>query len=656
MKRKILSLIATLFLTLGVALSGCSNTTTSSSSSSDTTTTTTTSNHEHTYSISYEYDDTYHWHPSTCGHDVRRGEERHTFTSTITDPTYEQGGYTTYTCSICGYSYIDNETNKLEHNYSSTWSYDEYSHWHACTDKGYEHLKKDESSHNFTSIVTDPTYEQGGYTTYTCSTCGYSYIDNETNALPITITWKNYDGSILEVDNNVPYGSIPSYDGDTPIKESDNTYNYIFSNWSPFISKAVKSATYVAQFEKEEKVILLENITMIFQMTFTISEGSEGYIILPNQRTDIFIFSPSNYSSSIYSIYTYSSDNSILSLDPFSHKAVGLKEGTVVVTYKYISEYNTVSLNVYFEVVSPIKNLAFNNFSKDITIFDDDIETLIVESSPSGWGPSGDEITFESSDPSIVSIFSQESFGTCEVQAHNIPGTVTITARSKILGITCSTTVTVKVTNIVFLNESNFNMSKTVMIQDEKYQLRTNMEASFVSLNTDILSVNSTGEVTALKSGHGQIKAISKTNNSEAILDIYVYNFNFDYPTEEFNLSNYYLINDQYVGDVYATCKIKINAIQASISLNYSGSRYIEVLMDVSAEKISGLDGEFKINSFIYNENGTRLDKTTFNLGYLSVGQKIEKELQLMVIYSNSETIDSVFDKTLRLEFDGVAW
>ena len=463
MKRKILSLIVTLFSTLGVALSSCSNTTTST--------------HEHTYSSSYEYDDTHHWHPSTCGHNVVSDKEKHTFKEEVTDPTYEQGGYTTYTCSICG----------------------------------------------------------------------YSYVDNETNALPITITWKNYDGSILEVDNNVPHGTMPSYDGDTPIKESDNIYNYIFSNWSPSISKAVKSATYVAQFEKEEKVILLENITMIFPMTFTISEGAEGYIILPNQRTDIFIFSPSNYSSSIYSIYTYSSDNSILSLDPVSHKAVGLKEGTVVVTYKYISEYNTVSLNVYFEVVSPIKNMAFNNFSKDITIFDDDIETLIVKSSPSEWGPSGDEITFESSDPSIVSIFSQESFGTCEVQAHNIPGTVTITARSKILGITCSTTVTVKVTNIVFLNDSNFSMNKTVMIQDEKYQLRTNMEASFVSLNTDILSVNSTGEVTALKSGHGQIKAISKTNNSEAILDIYVYNFNFDYPTEEFNLSNYYLINDQYV-------------------------------------------------------------------------------------------------------------
>ena len=642
MKRKILSLIVTLFSTLGVALSSCSNTTTST--------------HEHTYSSSYEYDDTYHWHPSTCGHDVVSDKEKHTFKEEVTDPTYEQGGYTTYTCSTCGYSYVDDETNKLEHNYSSTWSHDEHSHWHACIDKGYEHLKKDESSHNFTSTITDPTYEQGGYTTYTCSTCGYSYVDDETSPLAITVTWKNYDGTILEIDENVPYGSMPSYDGDTPIKESDNIYNYIFSNWSPSISKAVKSATYVAQFEKEEKVILLENITMIFPMTFTISEGAEGYIILPNQRTDIFIFSPSNYSSSIYSIYTYSSDNSILSLDPVSHKAVGLKEGTVVVTYKYISEYNTVSLNVYFEVVSPIKNMAFNNFSKDITIFDDDIETLIVKSSPSEWGPSGDEITFESSDPSIVSIFSQESFGTCEVQAHNIPGTVTITARSKILGITCSTTVTVKVTNIVFLNDSNFSMNKTVMIQDEKYQLRTNMEASFVSLNTDILSVNSTGEVTALKSGHGQIKAISKTNNSEAILDIYVYNFNFDYPTEEFNLSNYYLINDQYVGDAYATCKIKINAIQVSISLNYSGSRFIEVLMDVSAEKISGLDGEFKINSFIYNENGTRLDKTTFNLGYLSVGQKIEKELQLMVIYSNSETIDSVFDKTLRLEFDGVAW
>ena len=244
------------------------------------------STHEHTYSSSYEYDDTYHWHPSTCGHDVRSGEEKHTFRSTITDPTYEQGGYTTYTCSTCGYSYIDNETNKLEHNYSSTWSYDEYSHWHACTDKGYEHLKKDESNHTFTTSITDPTYEQGGYTTYTCSTCGYSYVDDETNALPITITWKNYDGSILEVDNNVPYGTMPSYDGATPTKESDGRYNYIFAGWTPELGPVTKDATYTAVFTSEEITY-----TVDFDLNGGTSSSYKGPIEVKTFSKDIlFIF------------------------------------------------------------------------------------------------------------------------------------------------------------------------------------------------------------------------------------------------------------------------------------------------------------------------------------------------------------------------------
>ena len=178
MKNKLFSFIVTLFFTFGLTLSGCSN-----SESNTTSSDITTSTHEHTYSSLYEYDDTYHWHPSTCGHDVKGNEEKHTFTSVVTEPTYEEGGYTTYTCSVCGYSYVGDETNKLEHNYSNEWTYDELSHWHACTDEGYEHLRKDEEKHTFTSVVTEPTYEEGGYTTYTCSVCGYSYVGDETNKL-----------------------------------------------------------------------------------------------------------------------------------------------------------------------------------------------------------------------------------------------------------------------------------------------------------------------------------------------------------------------------------------------------------------------------------------------------------------------------------------
>ena len=63
-----------------------------------------------------------------------------------------------------------------------------------------------------------------------------------------TITWKNYDGTILEVDNNVPYGSIPTYNGLTPNHEDQA---YFFSSWSPSVSEVVGNQTYAARFVTE---------------------------------------------------------------------------------------------------------------------------------------------------------------------------------------------------------------------------------------------------------------------------------------------------------------------------------------------------------------------------------------------------------------------
>ena len=287
--KKLFKLLSTLIVTFNVLLTSCSSNssqgTNSGNSSNNGGGSSSNTSHEHTFDDKWEYNDTYHWHSSTCGHDVKANEERHNFTSTVTDPTYEEGGYTTYTCSTCGYSYVDNETDKLEHNYSSSWSYDENSHWHACTDEGYEDLKKDESSHNFTSIVTDPTYEEGGYTTYTCSTCGYSYVDNETDPLFITITRKNYDGTILEVDNNVSYGTTPIYEGTTPIKESDSRYKYTFAGWTPEVVIATKDATYTAVFS-EEKI----TYTIDFDLNGGSSSSYKGPIEVKIFSKDILFF------------------------------------------------------------------------------------------------------------------------------------------------------------------------------------------------------------------------------------------------------------------------------------------------------------------------------------------------------------------------------
>lgn len=66
-----------------------------------------------------------------------------------------------------------------------------------------------------------------------------------------TVTWKNWDSTVLESDENVPYGTEPTYNGETPTRASISSTVYIFSGWTPIVNVVTGDVTYYAQFASE---------------------------------------------------------------------------------------------------------------------------------------------------------------------------------------------------------------------------------------------------------------------------------------------------------------------------------------------------------------------------------------------------------------------
>lgn len=68
--------------------------------------------HTHTFSEEWKYDDEGHWHEATCEHsDLKDSYAKHTFVDEYVAPTKTSNGYTIHRCSVCGYSYNEDDMN-----------------------------------------------------------------------------------------------------------------------------------------------------------------------------------------------------------------------------------------------------------------------------------------------------------------------------------------------------------------------------------------------------------------------------------------------------------------------------------------------------------------------------------------------------------------
>ncbi len=93
-----------------------------------------------------------------------------------------------------------------------------------------------------------------------------------------TVTWKNYDGTILETDT-VLHGNMPSYDGETPTKPADADHSYTFLSWDKELVPVTEDVTYTATFASSD--LTRYNITFIVR-------GESHVVVCPEMVTPTY--------------------------------------------------------------------------------------------------------------------------------------------------------------------------------------------------------------------------------------------------------------------------------------------------------------------------------------------------------------------------------
>ncbi len=72
-----------------------------------------------------------------------------------------------------------------------------------------------------------------------------------------TITWVDYDMTVLEIDRDVNAGEMPRYNGWEPEREPDVGVVYTFAGWTPEIEPVSSDAVYMATYEAEAASVIV---------------------------------------------------------------------------------------------------------------------------------------------------------------------------------------------------------------------------------------------------------------------------------------------------------------------------------------------------------------------------------------------------------------
>ena len=266
--------------------------------------------HVHTFSEEWDSDETNHWHPSTCGHEVIDGEEAHTPGTAVRenenpatctdDGSYEEVVY----CSVCA-----RELSRDYHTESATghrWSTPTYT-WNEtnteCTASRYclinsDHIETETTTDIEKTVVTSLDCEHDGEYTYTATfvNTAFSVTKNETVPTPghawgapayyWNIDYTECTARVTcqnNIDHQIAETVSTSYEVTTEPGVEENgvgTYSAAFEN--PLFETATRNITLPATGTPEKLIFTLSDDETYYSVKQA-STSLNGTVVVPSE-------------------------------------------------------------------------------------------------------------------------------------------------------------------------------------------------------------------------------------------------------------------------------------------------------------------------------------------------------------------------------------
>ena len=268
----------------------------------------------------------------------------------VTDPTCTEEGYTTYTCTVCGYSYTADETPANGHNNDIVSAKIETqgcvtitTYEMVCLDCGTESTETITSGeHDYDEgVYTAATCVDNAYTTYTCTVCGqekHSVVLNSATGVH-TGEWKIVD--------NTP-DKICTVCGETYVDldftdiSAKNVYGEYYdyvaytSYYNSFI-RGVNSTT----LEPKRSLTRSEIVTILYRMAGSpYDDGANPYTDETNPFSDV------KTTAYYFNAACWALDNGITTETKFKGTKAVSRQETATFLYRYACEFTTADVSV----------------------------------------------------------------------------------------------------------------------------------------------------------------------------------------------------------------------------------------------------------------------------------------------------------------------